>query len=66
MDSGMVLTALRLFVWLWLVALSALYAEKEPPRDYSPYNQNLPDCSKPFQRISKKSTAKAILCPMIR
>lgn len=34
----------------------------------SPFYQNLPDCSQPkdLNFIKKKTTAKAILCPMIR
>ena len=35
-------------------------------QDISPFQQHLPDCEDGFQRIAKKTTAKALICPMIR
>ena len=51
-----------------------LAAEKKPvavaydDQDLSPYNQHLPDCTKKsdYPQVVKKTTEKAILCPMIR
>eukprot|EP01039_Chlorochromonas_danica_P000624 gene624-679_t len=34
--------------------------------ELSPYNQHLPNCSAGFDRIEKKTTARVMLCPMIR
>jgi hypothetical protein len=55
---------LVLVVCLLLYGISG--GQKEAVKDSSPYNQNLPDCSQPYQQITKKTNAKAILCPMIR
>ena len=32
----------------------------------SPFYQNLPDCTSGYKKIEKKTSAKALLCPMIR
>jgi hypothetical protein len=32
----------------------------------SPFNQYLPNCNEGFARITKKTQAKALLCPMIK
>ena len=32
----------------------------------NPFDQGLPNCKLEFQRISKKTNAKAMLCPMFR
>jgi hypothetical protein len=57
----------QLFVLsICLLLYGIISGQKEAPKDSSPYIQNLPDCSQPYQQISKKTNAKAILCPMIR
>jgi hypothetical protein len=38
----------------------------ELPSEISPFNQHLPDCTKPFDRLQKKTNAKIMLCPMIK
>jgi hypothetical protein len=38
----------------------------ESIQDMSPYQQNLPECSTSYDKVVKKTTEKAILCPMIR
>ena len=44
-----------------------LFGDKLDDHVKSPYNQNLPDClANNYKNISKKTRAKAILCPMIK
>lgn len=51
---------------LYLLLLETLIVFIAPNKD-SPFYQNLPDCEQnSYRRITKVTTAKAILCPMIR
>lgn len=34
--------------------------------DISPFNQHLPDCTQPYNKVEVKTNAKIMLCPMIK
>jgi hypothetical protein len=68
------------FIYLTIIVLvvmltpqSYIFAKKEPrvtpellPAEMSPFNQYLPDCKSDYPRLTKKTNAKALLCPMIK
>jgi hypothetical protein len=49
-------------VWIYLITPSQQLRDEE----MSPFNQFLPNCSEDYPKIEKKTTAKAVLCPMIK
>eukprot|EP01041_Mallomonas_annulata_P007380 gene7380-15070_t len=42
------------------------YNEINEPNKQSPFHQSFPDCTKPYNKIQKQTTSKAVLCPMIK
>lgn len=60
-----VLVALELIVSINI--FDEVAAKQEEFQSKSPFNQHLPDCSKnKYVKIKKKTSAKAILCPMFK
>jgi hypothetical protein len=52
---------------LLLCVIGALMAARAVEQDTAnPYYQRLPDCHKGYQTLQKKTSTKAILCPMFR
>jgi hypothetical protein len=60
------------FFWIFGVAVCVFFCNptsshaNQQGKDVSPFSQNLPDCTAGFERLEKKTSAKALLCPMIR
>ncbi len=48
------------------VSLLVFEATGDAKVDVNPFNQQLPDCSKGYSSITKKTKEKAIVCPMFR
>lgn len=58
--------AIQFAVFVFSILLSTCLGFAPPNEDKSPFNQQLPDCKKSFTKISKKTTEKAIVCPMFK
>lgn len=64
--------SILVLVSVWIILCTAKPNRKPPPEPFqekSPFNQHLPDCTaenKEYPYISKKTNAKAILCPMFK
>jgi hypothetical protein len=67
-DSDMRQHGAFFFVLVWSVSAggASLSAGRMQVNKLNPYFQKLPNCRDKFARISKKTTATALVCPMIR
>lgn len=51
---------IQYIIWLYIECIICKLNKQNP------FFQNLPDCNADFEKISKKTESKALLCPMIR